>query len=57
MKHAQIQRLRALREEMKAVARGDWKPPRDAKQSFNSVEALIRLLTPDNRRRPAPRVE
>ncbi len=51
MKDARIQSLRALRAEMKAVARGERRPPRDAaKTSFNSVEAVIRLLTPDNRR-------
>lgn len=51
MKHAKIQSLRALREEMKAVARGERRPPADAtRPSFNSVEAIVRLLTPDNRR-------
>jgi predicted transcriptional regulator len=51
MKDARIQSLRALRAEMKAVARGERRPSRDAaKPSFNSVEAVIRLLTPDNRR-------
>src|SRR6266571_297881 len=51
MKHAKIQNLRALREEMKAVARGERSAPADAgKPSFNSVEAVVRLLTPDNRR-------
>ena len=36
---------------MKAVARGERRPSPDAaKTSFNSVEAVIRLLTPDNRR-------
>ena len=51
MKDAKIQSLRELREEMKAVARGERRPSRDAaKASFNSVEAVIRLLTPDNRR-------
>lgn len=51
MKDARIQSLRALRAEMKAVARGGRRPSRDAaKTSFNSVEAVIRLLTPDNRR-------
>jgi predicted transcriptional regulator len=45
-----IQSLRALREEMKAVARGERPAPADAaKPSFNSVEALVRLLTPENR--------
>ena len=40
-----------LREEMIAVARGVIPAPPDAGgQSFESVEALMRLLTPDNRR-------
>jgi predicted transcriptional regulator len=35
---------------MKAVARGERPAPADAgKPSFNSVEALVRLLTPENR--------
>lgn len=51
MKNARIQNLSALREEMKAVARGERQPSRAAaKPSFNSVEAVIRLLTPENRR-------
>lgn len=46
-----IQSLRELRDEMKAVARGHKPTPADAAQpSFNSVEALVRLLTPENRR-------
>jgi predicted transcriptional regulator len=45
-----IQNLRSLREEMKAVARGRRPAPTDAaKPTFNSVEALVRLLTPENR--------
>ena len=45
-----IQSLRSLREEMKAVARGERPAPADAsKPAFNSVEALVRLLTPENR--------
>ena len=40
-----------LRNEMMAVARGQQAAPADAGgQSFESVEALMRLLTPDNRR-------
>jgi predicted transcriptional regulator len=36
---------------MKAVARGERKAPADAaKPSFNSVDAFVRLLTPENRR-------
>ena len=46
-----IQNLRELRDEMKAVARGQKPAPADAaRPSFNSVEALVRLLTPENRR-------
>ena len=45
-----IQDLRSLRDEMKAVARGERPAPADAAQpSFNSVEALVRLLTQENR--------
>ena len=51
MKKAKIQNLQALREEMKAVARGERRAPSDAsRSSFNSIEAVVRLLTPDNRR-------
>lgn len=46
-----VQNLRSLREEMKAVARGERPAPADArKPSFNSVDAMVRLLTPENRR-------
>ena len=46
-----IQGLRELRDEMKAAVRGTKPPPDDAAApSFNSVEALVRLLTPENRR-------
>ena len=49
MRKAKVQSLRALRKEMKAVARGEIHAPSDAsKPSFNSIEA-VRLLTPDNR--------
>ena len=45
-----VQSLRALRDEMKAVSRGEIPAPADAaRPSFNSAEALIRLLTPENR--------
>jgi predicted transcriptional regulator len=45
-----VQNLRSLREEMKAVARGERPPAVDAaKPSFNSVDAVVRLLTPENR--------
>lgn len=50
MKHVKIQGHASLREEMKAVARGEKKAPKDAgSMSFDSVEALLRLLTPQNR--------
>ena len=46
-----IQNLRSLREEMKAVVRGERPAPADAaKPSFNSIDAMARLLTPENRR-------
>ena len=46
-----IQSLHQLRDEMKAVARGQKPAPADAaRPSFNSIEALVRLLTPENRR-------
>jgi len=45
-----VQNLRALREEMKTVARGERPAPVSAaKPSFNSVDAVVRLLTPENR--------
>ena len=51
MKRAKVQSLGSLREQMKTVARGERPAPADAgKPSFNSVEAVVRLLTPDNRR-------
>ena len=51
MSTGKIQTLRELREEMKAVARGERTARADANRpSFNSVEALVRLLTPANRR-------
>ena len=51
MKRVKVQSLHSLREEMKAVARGERPAPLDAgKPSLNSVEAVVRLLTPDNRR-------
>lgn len=49
--NVRIQNLRSLREDMKAVARGKRPAPRYAGTvTFNSVEALVRLLTPENRR-------
>jgi predicted transcriptional regulator len=51
MKTFKIQSLRSLREEMRAVARGERPAPADAAMpSFESVEAVVRLLTPENRR-------
>jgi predicted transcriptional regulator len=45
-----IQSWTSLREEMKAVAKGERKaPPSAGRPSFDSVEALLRLLTPENR--------
>ncbi|MGY3614537.1 HVO_A0114 family putative DNA-binding protein [Bradyrhizobium sp. USDA 10063] len=45
-----VQNLRSLRDEMKAVARGERPAPADAAiPSFNSVDAVVRLLTPENR--------
>ena len=46
-----IRSLRELEREMRAVARGEKRAPRDAAvPSFNSVEAFLRLLTPENRK-------
>ena len=51
MTKPKIQTLRSLRNETRAVARGERPAPADAaKPSFNSVEAVVRLLTPENRR-------
>src|SRR5271167_5215726 len=45
-----IQRMNDLEAEMKAVARGEIAAPADAASpSVESTEALLRLLTPDNR--------
>ena len=50
MKKFKIQSHAALREEMKAIARGEKAAPENASApSFNSVAALLRLLTPENR--------
>lgn len=50
MKRYKIQSLTSLEEEMRAVARGERPAPADAaKPRFNSVDALVRLLTPENR--------
>jgi predicted transcriptional regulator len=46
-----IQRMDDLEAEMRKVARGETAAPADAASpSVDSAEALIRLLTPDNRR-------
>ncbi len=45
-----VQRFKDLMTEMRAVARGDVPAPPDAAMpSIESTEALLRLLTPDNR--------
>jgi len=45
-----IQSMKNLKKEMLSVARGESKAPADAAQiTFESVEAVIRLLTPENR--------
>ena len=50
MTRYKIQSHQALRDEMRAVARGARRAPKDAAApSFNSVTALLRLLTPENR--------
>jgi predicted transcriptional regulator len=50
MKQYKIQSLASLEGEMRAVARGERRAPTDAaKPSFNSVDAVVRLLTPENR--------
>lgn len=51
MARYKIQSHRHLRQEMKAVARGERSAPADAAVvSFNSIDALTRLLTPENRK-------
>ena len=50
MMKVKIQSHADLRKEMKAVASGKQAPPKDAGgTSFDSVETLLRLLTPKNR--------
>ena len=50
MKRYRVQSLATLEREIRAVARGDQPALADAAQpSFNSVEAVVRLLTPENR--------
>jgi predicted transcriptional regulator len=49
-RHYKIQDHKSLRKEMLAVARGARSAPTDAATpSFNTVAALLRLLTPENR--------
>ena len=51
MTKPKIQRLQELEAEMRAVARGEKAAPKDAAApSFNSVDVLMRLLTPENRK-------
>lgn len=51
MPRYKIQSLASLEREMRSVARGERRAPPDAaRPSFTSVAALIRLLTPENRR-------
>lgn len=50
MTEYKIQGHKDLRNEMKAVARGEKRAPADAaRTSFESAEVLLRLLTPENR--------
>lgn len=50
MTEYKIQSHKDLRNEMKAVARGEKPAPADAaRTSFESAEVLLRLLTPENR--------
>jgi len=51
MSRIKIQTMRELRNEMLHVARGKKRAPRHASApSFESVDVLLRLLTPQNRR-------
>jgi len=46
-----IQSIQSLKQEMLAVAQGKRKAPADAGQvSYESAGAILRLLTPDNRK-------
>jgi predicted transcriptional regulator len=50
MKRFKIQSMSSLEEEMRSVARGERAASSDAaKPSFSSIDALVRLLTPENR--------
>lgn len=45
-----IQSMKTLKAEMLAVAKGERRAPIDSgRTSFDSVEAVMRLLSPDNR--------
>lgn len=51
MTEYKIKTMRQLEAEMRAVARGEKPAPADAaRTTFESVDALIRLLTPENRK-------
>jgi predicted transcriptional regulator len=51
VKQYKIRSLDSLEREMRAVARGERPAPVGAAMpSFNSIEAVVRLLTPENRR-------
>jgi predicted transcriptional regulator len=51
MTYYKIQSMADLKAEMRLVARGEKPAPPDAgKPSFESIDVLLRLLTPDNRR-------
>ena len=50
MTRPKIQSFQALMGDMRAVAKCQRRPPKDAGGiSFNSAEAIVRLLTPENR--------
>lgn len=50
MNTSKLKSIKELRKEMVAVARGEKKAPEDAgKPSFESVEAMARILTRENR--------
>ena len=51
MSKFKIRSVKQLEAEMRTVARGERRPPKDAAvQSFNSVDTVLRLLTPENRK-------
>lgn len=50
MTRSKIQSFQALIGDMRSVAKGKRRAPKDAGGiSFNSAEAIVRLLTPENR--------